>query len=1138
MGLMQSYGLLLLKNPGKIILAGVSFVLILFGLTLCLRPFPNFKDPLVGFEVRGTTIANRLNTFKLLADETSASENNLSLQANSDIYEYVKDRFILSSSSDDLSSTTDDTAPGAGNKFDEVPIILEMSSTQLGKNSSSSTMFDDGEEEYYRSVNSSKELRIPLIHHSLGSSKAFCGKLNEGYAQVVVASSSKNANAGLFNLNSMIAICHLDRVLRLEQSTSIDDHQALFQDDCERFSNDPDTGSSCCNSFSLPNYVACLSNKTNCMDLKPHDMVHMEQLLNFCAPYYFRSPYEKCFQDKSSEKLEKVAHDLPSSLDILSASHRVGATRCTSVPEKCTRCNGWTYAVMHYLVSDNFIQNRTIHRAAKHRNQQPQQQQHQRKQQSSREYPAINKLSYTNIFLPIAKSTTLMKYYQAISSYNLKTPFAQVKAMDLGLKNSLFELLISQDARLFIFALVSILTVISIYTWSFLLSIAILMIICLSLCLSYSIYELVLNIPIFPFMNLLAVVISFGICSDNAMLFCKHWSQQESQLQTGQPNFNQQAVVASIQNKDSINSEQANMDRVLKRAVVSTLVATLATACSFIISAISGVVAVRCFCIYATLSVVTNYLLIVILLPPALIIDSRFSKLANELLTSKGPQLASLLGSLRNTREHMLAFGQSLHNVRIFNFVTRYKFYLIVTFLSVLACSSVLVFHRPQMRPADEDDIQLLSSRHAFEQYDKNLKKQFAFERQQLPISANNDYPQGESSFSVHDGASLPETLPIRVVFGVKPIDTGSQFDPQDRGRLEFDHKFDITEPSTQVWLLEFCDNLRKQKFVHQSAAERMSSCFMYTFKTWMKERSCRDPVLGDDLSPCCRAYEFPYSRSVFNRCIQEALEMFHSTPNYSRNPGVYFFKNSTKVAAIVVEYKSNRPFTESYTKMERFYSDIDEWVRLQINNTAPPGLRSGWFISSNLDLLALQEELAQSTSYSILLEVLFAMLALLIGTRDLVLTMVGSLTIGTIIISTIAALILFKWTLGVAESILISLTIGLSIDFALHYSVAFSERKRKASIEGIIHGILDEVGSPIGLATITTSLAGFVIVWSDILAYQELGVFLMLIALVNWISSTFFLLPMLATVSSILEFGQFYFQAVARTALSLVDQF
>lgn len=296
-----------------------------------------------------------------------------------------------------------------------------------------------------------------------------------------------------------------------------------------------------------------------------------------------------------------------------------------------------------------------------------------------------------------------------------------------------------------------------------------------------------------------------------------------------------------------------------------------------------------------------------------------------------------------------------------------------------------------------------------------------------------------------------------------------------------------------------------------------MYSCFMDTFKSWMETRTCQDPVHPDiDRSPCCQSYDFPFNRYTFNKCMIEAVGIMRRSPHLypNVNAGIRFFKNSSRVATLIVEFQSNRMYTESFTKMERFYNDINEWVTWNINNTAPPSLKSGWFISSNLDLFALQTELEQSTNISILLEVAFVTIALMLSTRDVFLTLAGTLTIGTITTVILSILVLLKWTLGVAESILISLTIGLSIDFALHYMVAYNEGIRSRLSRGVIQRILN--GSPIALATTTTSLAGFVIVWSDILAYQELGIFLMLIALVSWLSSTLFLLPMLATFDSI----------------------
>jgi len=1095
MGILQSYSNFVLRHPAKVLIGTICSVASLLFATLLLRPLPTFKNPLVGFEARDTVISSRLNAWKLLFDETSASANNLTFSANSSKYEdlYRSSHFPLAHN-----EVTNPTMPGPLE-----PPMIEMSTQHLRNDSSLIQNYDEFEEEYYKSINSTSNTLPTLVHYSLGSSKAFCGKLYDGYAQVVIAGQNTRYSS-LFNLNSMLAVCQLDRRLRLEQSL---DDSAIFRNDCERFQVDHDNANdgetACCNSWSLPNYIACLNNKTSCMTINSHDMKNTEHLINFCAPFYLKAPFEECFKGDSKDGLS-FNHSEQSSLSILSSTARVidslSQSHCGAIPAKCLKCDGWTFTVLNYLVNYKFIphppNNESIVKPAFIK------QDHKLTNTTQRNM-SPNKLTLTNVFLPIAKSSSLMKYYHTLSKHNFKTPFAHVKAMDLGLKNSMFEYLISKDINLFVITLVAILLVISIYTWSLILSLVLLLIICLSLCLSYTAYELILNIPTFPFMNLLAIVISFGICSDNAMLFCKHWTLDETS-----------SSVTSDENSHNKPSqkEHANLNRMLRRAVLSTLIATSATACSFVISAISKVIAVRCFCIFATLSVITNYLLIVLMLPPALILDSRLSNVSLGFISDKGPNFVWIIESTQYLRDKLLVFGTMIHKVWIFDLVTKYKLYLIIMFMAVLSCSSLLVFYHPTLQPADEDEIQLLASRHVFEQYNKNLRMQFAFERFKVSDTA-----------SVFTGSPYesPNTLPIRIVFGIIPIDNGNHLDPEDRGAITFDPRFDLAEPNAQIWIIDFCHKLRQQRFVHLSSTPDLSNCFIETFKSWMETRSCRDPIFADlDRSPCCQSSEFPYSRSTFNRCIGEAINIMRKTPQFNPNlnAGVRFFRDSQRIAALVIEYQSNRLFSESYSKMEKFFNDIDEWIGWQINNTAPPSLKSGWFISSNLELLALQTELEQSTMISILLEVVFAMVALMVSTRDLILTFAGTLTIGTIIIVTVAILIALKWTLGVAESILVSLTIGLSVDFALHYSVAFSENRGPNTNHGIIGRILHEVGSPIALATITTSLAGFVIIWSDILAYQELGVFLITIAITSWITSTFFLLPMLATIESSLD--------------------
>lgn len=1073
MSLLQLYSTFLLKHPTRLLTFGSCCVLVLFLITLYFRPLQSFDDPFVGFEARGTSISKRINTWKLLTDD----KDGVSILPNSPHYDdgYYQPNSIHA------------------NDEDPEPPIIESS---IAQNSTANGTLDEYEEEYYSSlVNQGRINDSSLIHHYLAPTDAFCGKLYEGYAQAVISSSRH----GLFNLNSMLDICRLDARLRFDHFL-VDDAQKfskekmldsfLFTSKCEQYHKANST--TCCNSWSLPNYIACLNNKTSCMFIDSHDMKYTEHLLDLCAPHYHTAPYEECFSPRNKSAVGPVAY-------------------CGDIPDVCLRCNGWTYNVLHYLTNDGFTWTtaRTGHRA--------------------------KDLTHTNIFLPIAKSSSLMRYYSALSKHILRTPLVQVKTLNLGLKNSLFEQMIYDDMILFVVALVAILFVISIYTWSFVLSLAILLIICLSLCLSYVIYQVIFNITIFPFMNLLAVVISFGICSDNAMLFCKHWSSdQQSDKPPATNNCLQSETDQNFVAQESgstMSTEQANLDRMLGRAIKSTSAATFATACSFMISAISQVTAVRCFCIFATLSVITNYLLIILLLPPSLILDLKLKLMIQQYLNEKAHAIIKLIDHTEATRKSFLKIGEIFHQDWIFRIIIRFKFYLIIIFITILLLASILVFHGPTLQPPDDDNIQLLSKQHLFEQYDKNVRRHFAFEKVKEGISLGSS-----SKFPLEP----PDTFPIRVVFGVKPNDNGNYLDPHDRGTLVFDQNFDIADKNTQIWLTRFCHKLAHQHFISPRFGQDMSNCFMETFRVWIKERSCLDPIYPQrSRQPCCEASEFPFDRHTFNICMLEFVNiMRQSTGVYANtNAGLRFMKNSTRVAALIIEYPSTF-YTNSYAKLESFFHDIDEWIGWHVNNTAPQGLKSGWFVSSNLELLALRTELEASTTTSVWLEVIFATLALMLSTRDMCLTLAGALTISTIIVVTLASLILLEWTLGVAESILISLTIGLSIDFALHYTVAYSDGIRSRLSNGVIQRILNEVGGPVALATITTSLAGFVIVWSDILAYQELGTFLMLIASVSWLTATFFLLPMLATFDFVRNKSVLYARNLIEGAIKvLIDR-
>lgn len=80
--------------------------------------------------------------------------------------------------------------------------------------------------------------------------------------------------------------------------------------------------------------------------------------------------------------------------------------------------------------------------------------------------------------------------------------------------------------------------------------------------------------------------------------------------------------------------------------------------------------------------------------------------------------------------------------------------------------------------------------------------------------------------------------LPLRFVWGVQPFDNGNYWDPSSRGDLFLDNNFNISAIDSQVWLLSFCKELKKQPFYQVNLGPPMlPNCFIENFIQTMERR-------------------------------------------------------------------------------------------------------------------------------------------------------------------------------------------------------------------------------------------------------------------------------------------------------------
>ncbi|KAM8831658.1 protein dispatched homolog 1 isoform 2-T2 [Spinachia spinachia] len=726
------------------------------------------------------------------------------------------------------------------------------------------------------------------------------------------------------------------------------------------------------------------------------------------------------------------------------ALRRKDQLKCASVPRKCTKYNA-VYQILHFLVDKDFLSPRSL------------------------EYPP-SVLKHSMLFSPTEKGESMMNIYlDNFENWNSSDGITTVTGIEFGIKHDLFQDYLLTDTVYPAIAIVIVLLVMCVYTRSVFITLMTMIAIISSLIVSYFLYRLVFNFEFFPFMNLTALIILVGIGADDAFVLCDVWNYTKF---------------------DKPHAELSETVGVtLQHAALSMFVTSFTTAAAFYANYVSNITAIRCFGVYAGTAILVNYILMVTWLPAVVVLHERY--LPSLFPCAKPPQRQQgcctrtfWAGLCQKASDCLFTVSEGS---RIFFekvlpcVVIKVRYFWLFWFLAITVGGAYVVCVNPKMKlPSLElAEFQVFRSSHPFERYDAEYKKLFMFER-------------------VHHGEDLH--MPITIIWGVLPVDNGDPLNPKNKGKLLLDSSFNIASPASQQWILNFCQKLRNQSFVFQSEEQDFTSCFIETFKQWMENQDCEEA----SVYPCCSQSTFPYKQEVFELCIKRAIMELDRSTNYhldSKTPGPRFDINDT-IRAIVLEFKSTYLFTLAYEKMYHFYLEVDAWIAEELRY-APAGLGHGWFIS-NLEFYDLQDSLSDGTLVAMALSVAVAFSVMLLTTWNVIISLYAILSIAGTIFVTVGSLVLLGWELNVLESVTISVAVGLSVDFAVHYGVAY-RLAPEPDREGKVVFSLSRMGSAIAMAALTTFVAGAMMMPSTVLAYTQLGTFMMLIMCISWAFATFF---------------------------------
>lgn len=757
-----------------------------------------------------------------------------------------------------------------------------------------------------------------------------------------------------------------------------------------------------CHPASLGKYAALLQNKPTCYDTTEDDVTHLVDLLTECAPHYLQG----------------------------SLLSNCASSSCPMVPRKCTDRNA-AYNIFHYLLPS---------------------------ESASKIASGDLEISFTLMISPISgfSETTGQLYTDRLQGRkDLHDDFMKISAIGGQFKFDLFSSLLISDIVLVGIAVGVIMFIIWLYTGSLFITLLTILDMAMALVMSYFVYLVVIRLPFFPFVNILAVILVLGIGADDTFVYLDLWRKFGEQY----------------------SDREGNMVRILQEtlhhAAITMFVTSFTTSSALFFSITSSITAIKCFAVYSGCAILFNFLFTLTWLPAIVIIEERYLrfKTCRNHKALKCSRFRVVTQALKTVSRNF--FEKVLPEIV---FKLRYVWLIVFTLLGIGGGCAIFIY--PTLQLPTQSEFQIFVKSDFLEQYDQVFVNYFDFEQ------------------------LVQSKMPIKFVWGLESKDNGNSWDPDDRGSLVLDNKFDISAPESQEWLLNFCSDVKNQSF-YSSQSNIQDFCFIDVFKKLMMESPCDSPVYFRDLSPCCENYDFPYDPELFEQCASMFV-LLEGLEHLTR------FGEGQKLTGLLLSFTSNTRYSLNYESINDFWSEINQWSGQEMDK-APESISHGWFVSfsdNQLYFFDLQQSLVTGFPLSIGLSLGVAALVLLLTTWNFLITLFAILSISGTVFVTVGSLVFIGWEMNILESTIMSLAVGLSVDFTIHYGVAYRIAPTGDRVSMSVHA-MKQLTAAISTAALSTLMAGVCMLPATVLSYQQIGVFLALIMGVSWAYGTFFFMSL-----------------------------
>ncbi|XP_052039202.1 protein dispatched homolog 2 [Apodemus sylvaticus] len=712
---------------------------------------------------------------------------------------------------------------------------------------------------------------------------------------------------------------------------------------------------------------------------------------------------------------------------------------CAQVPTKCTGSRV-VYEFLHYLLDRDFLSPQTA------------------------DYQ-VPSLKFALLFLPIIKTSSLLDIYLDGLGDPIKVSdnYTSISGMDLGLKPRLLKYYLAEDTMYPLLGLVVVFFGMSLYLRSLFITFLSLLGVLGSLMVAFFLYHVVFRMAYFPFVNLASFLLLSGICVNYTLIFFDMWRLNRGQVPSG--------------------GLPQRVGRTMHHFGYLLLVSGLTTSAAFYGSYLSRLPAVRCFALFMGTAVLVHMGLTLLWLPATVVLHERY--LAHGCVAQAQGQrggsdplrlLLALHRRIRIFRKIISILSRLLFQRLLPCGVIKFRYIWICWFAALAAGGAYIGGVSPRLRLPILLPLggQFFRSSHPFERFDAEYRQQFLFE----------DLPPNEGG-----------NLPVVLVWGILPVDTSDPLDPRTNSSVVSDPDFSPSSPEAQEWLLELCHGAQNQSFFGDQPEGWPTLCLVETLQQWMESPSCGR--LGADL--CCGQSEFPWAPQLYLHCLK--MMALEQSPDGTRDLGLRFDAHGN-LAALVLKFQTNLPYSTEYGPVHHFYTEISRWLSTEMSK-APPGLNQGWF-TSTLELYSLQHSLSTEPAVVLGLALALAFATLLLSTWNVPLSLFSVAAVAGTVLLTVGLLVLLEWQLNTAETLFLSASVGLSVDLTINYCISYHLCPHPDRLSRVAFS-LRQISRATAMTTGVLFASGVIMLPSTILLYRKLGIIVMMVKFLGCGFASFF---------------------------------